>query len=49
MKEVVLIAVGGFVLASARAAVKAYRAHKKAADIVADALEAGLDTIDGNK
>ena len=46
MKEVVLIAIGGFCLAAARAAIKAYRNHKKGADIVVDAVEAGLDAID---
>ena len=46
MKEVILIAVGGFCLASARAAIKSYRAKKAAADIVVDAIEAGLDSVD---
>lgn len=49
MKEVVLIAIGGFCLAAARAAIRSYREHKKAGDIVVDAVEAGLDTIDGHK
>lgn len=46
MKEIVLIAIGGFLIAAARAAIKAYRARKSTGDIVADAVEAGLDTID---
>lgn len=46
MKEIILIAVGGFCLAAARAAIKSYRARKTAGDIVADAVEAGLDSID---
>lgn len=46
MKEVILIAVGGFLLAAARAAIKSYRARKATGDIVADAVEAGLDAID---
>ena len=46
MKEVILIAIGGFSLAAARAAIKSYRARKAAGDIVADAVEAGLDAID---
>ena len=48
MKEVVLIAIGGFCLAAARAAIRSYREHKKAGDIVADAIEAGLDSIEHN-
>ena len=48
MKEVILIAAGAFVLASLRAGLNAYRAHKAKGDIIADALEAGLDTIDHN-
>lgn len=46
MKEIILIAIGGFCLAAARAAINSYRAHKKAADIVVDAIEAGLDSVD---
>ena len=49
MKEIVLITIGAFSLAAARAAIKSYRARKAAGDIVADAIEAGLDTIDGDK
>lgn len=46
MKEIVLITIGGFLLASSRAAIKAYRAKKNTTDIVVDAIEAGLDAVD---
>ena len=48
MKEVVIIAAGAFVLASLRAGLNAYKAHKSKGDVIAEALEAGLDTIDHN-
>ena len=48
MKQVILIAIGAFSLAAARAALNSYKAHKKAGDIVADAIEAGLDAVDHN-
>ena len=46
MKQVILIAVGAALIAATRAAISAYKAHKKAGDIVADAIEAGLDSIE---
>jgi len=46
VKEVVIIAAGAFVLASLRAGLNAYKAHKSKGEVIADALEAGLDTID---
>ena len=45
MKEVIIIAVGAFVLASLRAGLNAYKAHKSKGDVIAEALEAGLNTI----
>jgi hypothetical protein len=48
VKELILITIGGFSLAAIRAAIKSYRAHKAAGDIVADAIEAGLDAVDKN-
>ena len=46
MKEVILIAAGAFVLASLRAGLTAFKAHKSKGEVIAEALEAGLDTID---
>ena len=46
MKEVILIAAGAFVLASLRAGLNAYKAHKSKGEVIAEALEAGLETID---
>ncbi len=40
---------GAAALAAVRAALKAYRAKKKAGDIVADAVEAAIDTLDHKK
>ena len=48
MKQVILIAVGAALIAATRAALSAYKAHKKAGDIVVDAIEAGLDSIEHN-
>lgn len=53
MKEALttLAALGGgaAALAAVRAALKSYRAKKKTGDIVADAVEAAIDTLDHKK
>ena len=46
MKEIILAAVGVALLAAAKSALASYRAGKKPADIVADAAEAAIDTVE---
>lgn len=43
------VGAGGASLAGIRAAIKSYRARKKAGDIVADAVEAAIDSLDHKK
>ena len=46
MKNAILALLGVASIPALRAAIKSYRAHKAAADIVVDAVEAGIDAID---
>ena len=46
MKEIILAGIGVALLAAAKTALSSYRAGKKPADIVADAAEAAIDTVE---
>jgi hypothetical protein len=49
MKELIIAGLGLASIPAIRAALKAYRAHKSAADILADAVEAAVDAVDKDK
>ena len=46
MKELLIAGLGIACIPAIRAALKAYRAHKSAGEIVADAVEAAVDAVD---
>lgn len=46
MKELIIAGIGLASIPAIRAALKAYRAKKAVGDIVADAVEAAVDTLD---
>lgn len=46
MKELIIAGVGLAAIPAIRAAIKSYRARKAVSDILVDAVEAAVDTID---
>jgi hypothetical protein len=46
MNELIIAGIGLASIPAIRAAIKAYRAKKAVGDIVADAVEAAVDTLD---
>lgn len=46
MKEIIVASIGLAAIPAIRAAIKAYHAHKAVSDILVDAVEAAVDTIE---
>jgi len=46
MKELIIAGIGLAAIPAIRAAIKSYRARKAVSDILVDAVEAAVDTID---
>jgi hypothetical protein len=49
MKTVIFSVIGLCCIPALRAAIKSYRAHKSAGDIIVDAVEAAIDEVDHKK